>query len=76
MIHAYIELQDTFSFAYVRKIVTVSQQTFDKQVAGIGATFGHFDKKQQIRSNYKVLIVRKATEQDYINTNTKQFFNS
>jgi hypothetical protein len=75
MIHTYVKVQDQFSFAFDSKIITVSEETFAKMLKGIGDTFNSFDKKAQIRSTWKVLEVRQATEQDYINTGTPYFVN-
>lgn len=67
MVHTYTVLEDQFSGAKTIKIVTVSDDTFNKMVKGIGSTFSQFDKVAAIRYNWKVIEVRQATQQDYKN---------
>lgn len=76
MIHAYIKLEDTFSFAKDHRIKTVSQSTFDLMVKGIGTTYSCFDKATAIHYNWKVLEVRQATTEDYKISKIKEFTNS
>jgi hypothetical protein len=75
LVHIYIKFEDQFSGAINEKIVARSGATFVRMIEGIGTTFNHYDKKQGINYTWKVLEVRQATEQDYINTGTQYFVN-
>ena len=75
IVHVYVKFQDTWSFAYSSIIRTVSEDTFEKMIKSIGTSFDRFDKVNHIHENLKVLEVRRATDQDYIETGTKQFTN-
>lgn len=75
MIHAFIKFEDAFSGCIVCKIITASEDTFQKMLNGIGSSFSHFDKVAAIRSEWVVKEVRQATEADYKTCNVQMFTN-
>jgi hypothetical protein len=66
IIHTLVLFQDTFSGATEKKIVSVSQEKFNKMAQGIGSTFDRFDKVAAIHYNFKVIEVRQAKNEDYL----------
>lgn len=65
IVHVLVVFEDQFSGAKETKIITTSEPLFNKMKDGIGSTFSHFDKKAQIRYDYKVIEVRQAVPDDY-----------
>lgn len=65
IVHVFVKLQDTFSFAYKSVVVTKTEADYRKMQAAIGTTFTRFDKRAQVSSNYEVLEVRQATQDEY-----------
>lgn len=75
MVHAYVKLQDQFSFAFDHKIVTVSDETFQKMQKSIGSTFNNFNKKAQIAFTWKVLDIQRATSEHFELAKVPEFVN-
>lgn len=73
IVHAYIKLEDQFSGALDHRIVTVSQDKFDKMRKNIGATFNQFSN--HINWTWKVLDVQQATSEHYKLAKVPEFVN-
>lgn len=67
LIHVFVSLKDSFSGAYDNKIVSRSEETYNKMLRTKGKKFSRFDKQAQIHFNWEVLEVRQATADDYEN---------
>lgn len=67
IIHVYVKFEDLFSFAITEKIVTVSEDSYDKMVEGIGSTFSRKTNNPACPTEHlKVKEVRQATAGELI----------